>query len=177
MAEGGCHTEELYNQCLCPGLCVCEWHARRPEKRDRVRVREREHTFINAETVQACGHGDKRKNKIKATNTNHLPRWASFSWGRSTRQLTRSLTSLARLRHVQEMQDTDNSGPSEQQRPRSSPLGMPRLLWLSQGNMRQQHSASYVILKQRIKKKRDPSPRLSLRSLSPQNKHWCPVFG
>lgn len=35
--------------------------------------------FINAETVQACGHGDKRKNKIKATNMHPLPRWASFS--------------------------------------------------------------------------------------------------
>lgn len=40
-----------------------------------------ESTFINAEALRACGHGDKRQNKIKATDTRPLPCWALSSRG------------------------------------------------------------------------------------------------
>lgn len=67
-------------------VCLCVAR-RRARERETVSVCVREHTFINTKRLQACRHGDKRKNKIKATNMHPLPLLGLVFTGRSTRQL------------------------------------------------------------------------------------------
>ena len=92
------HTEEAYNgvhvgfvqDCGGGSVHVCVTHAGK-RKGDGVHVCES--TFINAEMLQACGHGDKRRNKIKAPNMHPLPLLGLVFTGRSTRQLAHSSSS------------------------------------------------------------------------------------
>lgn len=66
--------------------CVYVRHTHEPENKHCVCVvckteRENERPRAHLSTLRRSKHvgRDKRKNKIKATNTHPLPRWASFS--------------------------------------------------------------------------------------------------
>lgn len=91
---GGWATQRgVYNWCPCSGctiLCVCVKHTHEGEQEENiclcvpvcVRERENEREGTHLSMLRQSKHvgRDKRKKKIKATNTHPLPRWALFSW-------------------------------------------------------------------------------------------------
>lgn len=139
----------LGTACVC--LCVCVARRRAKRKGDGVHVFVRVPIY-QRQRLRACGHGDKRKNKIKATNMHPLPLLGWLSQGEGPTGGLRAppapLASLGAGGH--EMPDSSSSGPEQPG---------PAALWIcwafpTQRHTWRWHAASYVILKWRMENRR-----------------------